>query len=550
MQRTHKTSDTPGSPKPKNTEHTPKARVAVTPVIVNMNAKAQRSQRPIVVILVSLAWIAICLSGLLIGTNHNRNSAGAQIHAAEIELNDYLQNRLDTESKVNTYREKVLSTALQRRSFETHNACLARAISTAHNQGAFVPYEDYPEVVDDMISWADNVCGQLVFSPQVPIPQAQSLLEHPVAFITEVSSRLYQWVTSIDVDSVVGGVMSIKDWVVSRTRREATLDEASAPKFDNLAGIEEILLEQTIRRYQSIRETMTLHLPPNYSFRCREDSVCRLTHTQHFDRSRDASRWVAHVQRDMMRLRKRQELCANLYKTLYRVWFCCMFTAMILMSALSCPTAGGVPRALNSGSSEKEIRYMLSMQFMQLVAYAISEIWSLYWAELQSFLPLRLSRLALGFSVTGIFGLAIFFAPGRELGFWELTLAFKDLIDIWILEEAHVVPEIRQKRAVKIRTASTSVSANGVDSPPSSMGSGGIVTTSTSPPPPSPRSSLFEDIELERKIMREEQEEASNDVSPPMKVETDETEDAKDSPTELETESETESSSESEWAVV
>lgn len=65
---------------------------------------------------------------------------------------------------------ELLGHSLSSRLFETHPQCLARAISVAHDHFEDLSCQSIGEIVNGTVSWAQDECDKLMFTPNAPPP--------------------------------------------------------------------------------------------------------------------------------------------------------------------------------------------------------------------------------------------------------------------------------------------------------------------------------------------------------------------------------------------
>jgi len=88
-------------------------------------------------------------------------------------------------------RDKLLSSSLSIRIFETHPECLVRAINTAHNNYYLLPYEDNQEILNDTITWAEEQCAKRAFALQI-LPHSRDFLSRAWGTVTETTGTAFK----------------------------------------------------------------------------------------------------------------------------------------------------------------------------------------------------------------------------------------------------------------------------------------------------------------------------------------------------------------------
>jgi len=507
---------------------------------MGLKGKAYRSRYPLLVTLAALAWLTISLLGVTSGLRHAYLALGVRVQAAESQY-QAIKTEHGIESTVQKCLGKVQSVTLLHRPFETHNSCLARAINTGHKQYLGLPYEKFTDVVNDTIEWAENTCGRLVFAPQTPMSTARTILHRSIHIVTENTALFYKWVKTVDIESAVQSMKSIRKWFKARVRRPSQISKIyhkSSKLLESLhksgarstTSIEkpecmrkesmraELLKKGTIRaelmRKEIIRaellraeiatqEAKSLQLPPNYVLKCREDSVCRLAYTSPTpDRSTivSATMTIDAMMSDIVRLRKYHKNMGKLF-----TWSNCFLLFVFvnemkftLFWVLIAATTGIAPtndfyrdNKLKTRIEKLETR-LAGLLTVQACAILFSMGWTVHWSQLNASFSHETAILALWASISGASMLAIFFVPcgeGQE-GVSTLASAIKDLFNIWFLWKEPVAPEIKEDLASKVYSTSPTLSCT----------------------PWADRPSLIDDIQLARIIMHAEQQHASTSI--------------------------------------
>jgi hypothetical protein len=409
----------------------------------SLKAKLHRSRYALAVAIASLAWLAIGLLGVIDGIHHVHQSFDARLQATEIR-HQALETEYGTVSLIEKCLESVQSNPLQRRPFETHNACLARAINNGHNQFLGLPYEEYPTVVNNTVDWAEDSCSRLVFAPQIPMFKAQSLFWRSLDTLTENTAFFYQWARNADIESVVQSFKSIAKWLTSKLQLKTLVDNVESLEVEDKVRVDNILREEIERVKKAIEEAVILQLPPNYAFKCREDSVCRLTHTSHSSNTFTTLPMLSAPDAaisTIVRLRKHEESFAKLSAWLNGLLLSVMVvktTCMLswfLVAASAEIALGNVVHQDNEFMNRlaKQESRTLEVLGVQIGVTALSMAWMFYWPQLNALSSYDWSVLAVLSGILGASMLIIFFVPcgeGQE-GISSLGWVVKDLFNAW-----------------------------------------------------------------------------------------------------------------------
>ncbi|KAF1962170.1 hypothetical protein CC80DRAFT_569875 [Byssothecium circinans] len=218
------------------------------------NNKASRTRRPLFVILACLTWLLIGLINLQLGLHGVIGIFEADLDAAAARYYALKDSHMQDQF-VHGRLRSLLSQSLHRRSFETHKECLARAITLADAHYLdVVPYQEYPDVLNSTIDWAEDNCGKIMFSPLVHSPHLKILLRLTVTKMGDVA----RWVKDAGVNIV--------SWFADVVIRK---DDVKT-----LGPAEDVLASQ--KEAQGIAHEL-LHMPPSFSLDC-SGPVCRLSY--------------------------------------------------------------------------------------------------------------------------------------------------------------------------------------------------------------------------------------------------------------------------------
>ncbi|KAF2250846.1 hypothetical protein BU26DRAFT_271318 [Trematosphaeria pertusa] len=152
--------------------------------------KAQRARHPLFVLIACLCYLSMALSFVHNGLHGVRAILQPRLRDANFLARAYTTKHR-WELSLNMHLETLVSTPLEKHSFEDHDECLARGITLADAHFGDFPYDIYPDILNATMEWVEDNCAKLIFTPQVhPEPGSYTLLRASWATITEKSQTV------------------------------------------------------------------------------------------------------------------------------------------------------------------------------------------------------------------------------------------------------------------------------------------------------------------------------------------------------------------------